>query len=107
LHVFSYSERENTFAKKMNGSVPIKTRKNRSQILRNLSSKKKNKFYIENLKTSRPTLIESRNKKETLNGYTDNYIKVEIPYKENLKNKIIEINMEALNNNGNIKGVLI
>ena len=106
LHVFSYSERENTIAKNMSGFVQIKTRKKRSQILRNLSSKKKNKFYMENLNTSRPTLIESGNKKETLNGYTDNYIKVEIPYKKGLENKIIEINMDTLNRNGNIKGIL-
>ena len=106
LHVFSYSERENTIAKNMSGFVQIKTRKKRSQILRNLSSKKKNKFYMENLNTSRPTLIESGNKKETLNGYTDNYIKVEIPYKKGLENKIIEINMDTLNRDGNINGTL-
>ncbi len=107
LHVFSYSERENTIAKKLEQSIPIEERKKRSQVLRNLSEKKKNIFYLENLNTSRPTLIEGKTKKEYLNGYTDNYIKIEIPYKKEFENKILKIKMEALNENGNVIGTLI
>ncbi len=107
LHVFSYSERENTIAKKLEQRVPIEERKRRSQVLRNLSEKKKNQFYLENLNTSRPTLIEGKTKKEYLNGYTDNYIKIEIPYKKEFENQILNIKMESLNKNGNVMGTLI
>ena len=107
LHVFSYSERENTVAQKLEKSVSKEERKKRSQILRNLSEKKKNIFYLENLNTSRPTLIEGKTQKEYLNGYTDNYIKIEIPYKKEFENKILNIKMESLNKNGNIKGTII
>ena len=107
LHVFSYSERENTIAKKLEKSVPKEERKKRSKILRNLSEKKKNIFYLENLNTSRPTLIEGKTQKEYLNGYTDNYIKIEIPYKKEFENKILNIKMEALNKNGNVTGTII
>ncbi len=106
LHVFSYSERENTVAKKLEKIVPIIERKRRSQVLRNLSEKKKNIFYLDNLKSIRPTLIEGKTKKEYLNGYTDNYIKIEIPYKKEYENKILNIKMDALNKNGNIKGII-
>ena len=107
LHVFSYSERDNTIAQKLAKSVPKEERKKRSLILRNLSEKKKNIFYLENLKTSRLTLIEGKTKKEYLNGYTDNYIKIEIPYKKEFENKILNIKMEALNKNGNVTGTII
>jgi len=107
LHVFSYSERENTIATKLENSVPKEERKKRSQILRNLSEKKKTNFYLENLNTIRPTLIELRQKKEHLNGYTDNYIKIEVPYKKELENKIVNIKATSLNDNGNVKGILI
>ena len=56
LHVFSYSERDNTIAKKLEKSVTKEERKRRSHVLRNLSEKKKNIFYLENLNTYRPTL---------------------------------------------------
>ena len=107
LHVFSYSERDNTIAQKLAKSVPKEERKKRSLILRNLSEKKRNIFYLENLKTSRLTLIEGKTKKEYLNGYTDNYIKIEIPYKKEFENKILNIKMEALNKNGNVTGTII
>ncbi len=107
LHVFSYSERENTIATKLENSVPKEERKKRSQILRNLSEKKKTNFYLENLNTIRPTLIELRQKKEYLNGYTDNYIKIEVPYKKELENKIVNIKATSLNDNGNVTGILI
>ena len=64
-------------------------------------------FYLENLNTSRPTLIEGKTQKEYLNGYTDNYIKIEIPYKKEFENKILNIKMESINKNGNIKGTII
>ena len=64
-------------------------------------------FYLKNLNTSRPTLIEGKTKKEYLNGYTDNYIKIDIPYKKELENKIVNIKMNSLNKNGNVRGIII
>lgn len=108
LHVFSYSERDNTVAKELEKNVPIKERKFRSKVLRSLSEKKKNIFYLENINTIRPTLIEGKNlKKGKLNGYTDNYIKIEIPYQEKFENKVIDIKMDAINKNGNINGITV
>ena len=76
--------------------------------MRSLSEKKKNIFYLENINTIRPTLIEGKNlKKGKLNGYTDNYIKIEIPYQEKIENKVIDIKMDAINKNGNINGITV
>ena len=107
LHVFSYSERENTIAKKLEKSVSISDRKKRSKSLRNLSDKKKNAFYTENLNKTRPALIESGNNTDYLNGYTDNYIKIEVPYKNELKNKIVNIKIHSLISNGKAKAEII
>ncbi len=107
LHVFSYSERENTPAKKFKNIVPIRERKIRSKILRNLSNKKKNLFYLNNLNTIRPALIEKNNKNNYLYGFTDNYIKVEIPYSQKLENNIINIDIKKINENGIVNGDVI
>ena len=53
------------------------------------------------------TSVPKNTKKEYLNGYTDNYIKIEIPYKKEFENKILNIKMESINKNGNIKGTII
>ena len=107
LHVFSYSERENTPAYEFQKVVSIKERKIRSKILRNLSNKKKNLFYLNNLNTIRPTLIEKNNKDNYLYGFTDNYIKVELPYNKKLENNIINIDITKINENGNANGKII
>jgi len=107
LHVFSYSERQNTTAINFKNIVPIKERKIRSKILRNLSNKKKNLFYINNLNSIRPALIEKNNKNNYLYGFTDNYIKVEIPYDHNLENNIINIDIKKINGNGFVNGNVI
>ena len=107
LHVFSYSERENTPAINFQKIVPKETRKIRSKILRNLSNKKKSLFYLNNLNTVRPTLIEKNNKNNYLYGFTDNYIKVELPYNKKLENNIINIDITKINENGNVNGKII
>ena len=75
--------------------------------MRSLSEKEKY-FYLENINTIRPTLIEGKNlKKGKLNGYTDNYIKIEIPYQDKFENKVIDVQMVAINKNGNINGITV
>jgi len=107
LHVFTYSERENTPANNFQKIIPKEKRKMRSKILRNLSNKKKSLFYLNNLNTVRPTLIEKNNKNNYLYGFTDNYIKVEVPYNKKLENNIINIDIAKINENGNVNGKII
>jgi threonylcarbamoyladenosine tRNA methylthiotransferase MtaB len=76
LHVFTYSERENTLAANMNGVVPIPERKRRNKMLRILSEKKKRAFYESQLGQIRPVLFEAENKEGFMLGYTDNYVRV-------------------------------
>ena len=76
LHVFTYSERENTLAANMDGIVPIPERKRRNKMLRILSEKKKRAFYESQLGQVRPVLFEAENKEGFMLGYTDNYVRV-------------------------------
>jgi len=76
LHVFTYSERENTLAANMDGIIPIPERKRRNKMLRILSEKKKRAFYESQLGQVRPVLFEAENKDGFMLGYTDNYVRV-------------------------------
>ena len=82
LHIFSYSERENTKAIKLNGVVPKKTRNKRSKLLRLLSASKKTSFYKNNIGTDYNVLFESENKNGLIEGYTENYIRVRKDWKK-------------------------
>jgi threonylcarbamoyladenosine tRNA methylthiotransferase MtaB len=90
LHVFTYSERENTRAIEMNPVVPMNIRNERNKILRNLSFQKSQ--YFANLYTgqTRKVLFERSRDKTLMEGYTDNYIKVTAPFQEQLVNRIVE-----------------
>ena len=80
LHVFTYSERANTLAAEMGEVVPVNVRRHRNEALRNLSIKKKQAFYQSHLGTGRLVLFEKSKKEGLMTGFTDNYIKVELPY---------------------------
>lgn len=88
LHVFTYSERDNTEAVSMTASVPSDVRLERNRLLRQLSNKKRNVFYNEHLYTSRPVLWECENDGGYMLGYTDNYIRVRKTYSESQANTI-------------------
>lgn len=90
FHVFTYSERSNTPAAEMDHVVPGKIRHERNRKLRNLSYKKLRHFTKEHLTEKRPVLFEYAHKNNVMGGYTDNYIRVEIPYHEEWANNIIE-----------------
>ena len=92
LHVFTYSERENTKAIDLKPAVPFKERSNRSKLLRELSDQKKAQFYKKSIGASRPLLIEN-NKNGILFGYTDNYIKVKINAESSIENTIQMVNI--------------
>ena len=89
LHVFSYSERDNTESLKINHKIPKKTRAIRSQILRKLSDKKKMNFYESNINQIRPVLFESKNYDGYIHGYTDNYIRVKALWSKNLVDNVV------------------
>ncbi len=90
LHVFTYSERDNTLAAGMEPVVPLNVRHDRNKTLRNLSYQKMQYFNNRHIGETRKVLFETHNKNDMLEGYTDNYIKITIPYKPEWENKIAE-----------------
>jgi threonylcarbamoyladenosine tRNA methylthiotransferase MtaB len=89
LHVFSYSERKNTHAAFLTGSVDISERKQRSSKLRELSNKKRFEFYQSNLNKVHNVLFETVKADGYIYGFTENYIKVRIPANAKYENEIL------------------
>ena len=100
LHVFTYSERENTAAIEMPGSIPIKERHNRSKMLRILSDKKRRYFYEQFTGQTRAVLFEGAEQEGNMFGFTDNYIKVVRPFDEELVNEILPVHLDQVNAEG-------
>jgi threonylcarbamoyladenosine tRNA methylthiotransferase MtaB len=89
LHVFTYSERDNTNALAIKPIVPIHIRNERNKVLRNLSYQKMQYFTEQHYGQTRKVLFESFNKNNMMEGYTDNYIKITAPYKAEWANNIL------------------
>ncbi len=96
LHVFTYSERENTEAAEMEGTVPIFERKKRNKMLRILSEKKKMEFYRTQLGKKLPVLWEHENKNGMMYGFTENYVRVSKPFDEKSINQIEDIILDKI-----------
>lgn len=107
LHVFPYSERENTTAFKMKDPVQMKVRGERTEMLRNLSEKKRRFFYEQHVGSTRKVLFESEDKNGSMSGFTDNYIKVETDYDPLLCNEIVNTHLIDFNLSGNIVGEIL
>ena len=90
FHVFTYSERDNTHALSISPIVPVHTRHERTKMLRSLSYKKMQLFSHNHKGEIRKVLFEGQNKNGMMEGFTDNYIKVSVPYKEKWTNEIID-----------------
>lgn len=90
LHVFTYSERDNTHALNIKPVVPVHIRHERNKILRNLSFMKMQYFTELHSGQTRKVLFEGQVNKEMMEGYTDNYIKVTSPYRKEWVNEIVE-----------------
>ncbi len=90
LHVFTYSERDNTHALSIKPVVPINVRHERNKVLRNLSYMKMQYFTSQHTGHVRKVLFEGSTKNEMMEGYTDNYIKISAPYKNEWVNQIID-----------------
>ena len=91
LHVFMYSERDNTEAAEMKNVVPKNIRTKRSKMLRGLSAKKRRAFYESQIGTSRIVLFESENKEGYIHGFTENYVKVKTPWNPEFINTLQEV----------------
>ncbi len=102
LHVFTYSERENTEAAEMEGVIPIAERKRRNKMLRILSEKKKMAFYAEQLGKTLPVLWEHENKDGLMFGFTENYVRVQKPWDENSVNQIEELKLQKIESDGTV-----
>ena len=105
LHVFTYSERENTEAAEMEGVVPIPERKKRNKMLRILSEKKKMAFYQTQLGKTLPVLWEHENKNGLMFGFTENYVRVQKPFDKNSINQIEVLKLNKIENDGTVSVV--
>jgi threonylcarbamoyladenosine tRNA methylthiotransferase MtaB len=102
LHVFTYSERDNTEAVTMKGVVPTKVRAKRSKMLRGLSVKKRRAFYESQLGKTKTVLFESENKEGFMVGFTENYVKVKTPFDYALINTLQAVVLKAIDEDGNV-----
>lgn len=100
LHVFTYSERANTAAPDMEGTVPMKERNRRSKMLRILSEKKKRQFYESQLGTTRTVLFEDDVQDGMMHGFTENYVRVAAKYDPLLINELKTVQLTHINDNG-------
>lgn len=103
LHVFTYSERDNTEAALMTDVVQANVRAKRSKMLRGLSVKKRRAFYESQLGTSRTVLFEGENKEGYIYGFTENYVKVKTPWNPELVNTLHEINLTHIDEDGSVR----
>ena len=107
LHVFTYSERQNTQAIDMVGVVSKLDRADRSKQLRILSNKLQRAFYEKYLDTEHTALFEQENKDGYLFGFTDNYIKIKIPFQSNICRTKKQLKLIAIDNDGIMKAELL
>ena len=103
LHVFTYSERENTPAATMEGVVPKNIRAKRSKMLRGLSAKKRRAFYESQLGNSLTVLFEGENKQGYIHGFTQNYVKVKHPWNPELVNTLREVTLLEIDEDGMVR----
>lgn len=107
LHVFTYSERPNTTAIRMDGVVAPEVRTKRSKMLRILSTKKKRKFYRDKIGSEAHVLIEAEAHGDLMHGFTENYVKVSVPYQAELVNTIQRVKLLGVNAEGMMDAELI
>ena len=107
LHVFTYSERDNTEAAAMEGVVPMNVRSKRSKMLRGLSVKKRRAFYETQIGSNRSVLFEGENKEGYIHGFTENYVKVKTPWNPELVNTLHQVNLTHIDEDGSVRMELL
>ncbi|MFO7977070.1 MAG: radical SAM protein, partial [Bacteroidales bacterium] len=100
VHVFTYSERDNTRATTLNTTVAPKQRHQRSQLMHRLSEEKMHAFYQDNLANTSQVLWEKENINGFMTGFTENYLKVKTPYNHDLCNTIQPVQLNNLSSEG-------
>lgn len=103
LHVFTYSERDNTPAAEMQEVVPTKVRKKRSKMLRGLSAKKRRAFYESQIGNEFTVLFEGENKEGYIHGFTENYVKIKAPWDPELVNTLHHVKLEKIDEDGLVR----
>ena len=103
LHVFTYSERDNTEALSYDEVVPMNVRNKRSKMLRGLSVKKRRAFYESQIGTNRTVLFESENKEGYIHGFTENYVKVKTPWNPELVNTLHHVELTKIDDDGLVR----
>ncbi len=103
LHVFSYSERPNTPAASMHNQVPKAVRQKRSKMLRGLSAKKRHAFYESQLQKTKTILFEAENKEGYIQGFTENYVKVRMPWDPALQNQTLKATLSEIDQKGMVR----
>jgi threonylcarbamoyladenosine tRNA methylthiotransferase MtaB len=103
LHVFTYSERDNTEAADMEGVVSMNIRNKRSKMLRGLSVKKRRAFYESQLGSKRTVLFEGENKEGYIHGFTENYVKVKAPWNPELVNTLHDVELTKIADDGLVR----
>lgn len=103
LHVFTYSERDNTEAAAMEGIVPMNVRSKRSKMLRGLSVKKRRAFYESQIGTTRTVLFEGENKEGYIYGFTENYVKIKTPWNPELVNTLHKVTLTHIDEDGSVR----
>lgn len=103
LHVFTYSERENTLAAEMPGSVPGSTRADRSKMLHILSDKKRRAFYESQLGKTGEVLFEGDLKEGYMHGFTRNYVKVQARYDPVMVNELKRVELVSIAPTGDVE----
>jgi len=106
-HVFSYSERPNTKSATFSDKVTHRTIHERSKILHQLAEEKQRAFYQKNLGKKANVLFESNKKDGLMFGFTENYIKVEIPFNRSLIGEIRPVKLIELSVTGNVKAKML
>jgi threonylcarbamoyladenosine tRNA methylthiotransferase MtaB len=104
LHVFTYSERANTTAVKMDEPVPQEKRKERSRMLHILSEKQKRAFYESQIDKTFDVLFESENDEGMMYGFTPNYVKVKVPFDQSIVNQLVRTKLEKIDRDGTVLG---
>ena len=102
LHAFTYSERSGTQALKIPWKVDVEDRKRRTQMYINLSEKKLRSFYETHLNSSQTVLFESDRKENKMMGFTENYVKVETSYRDEMVNQLVNVNLKSILQNGHV-----
>lgn len=106
LHVFTYSERAKTTAIKMDDVVPMDKRKERSRMLHILSEKKKRAFYESVVGNTGRVLVEAEEENGYMNGFTENYVKVKLPYNPDLANTFVDVTLSEIDRDGIMKVIM-